>query len=389
MLLLAAALAFTALPSGVRDILVRSGVNEAAFPAFVQQIDDATRRREKEGEYEHLVFFVLQSETFTRLPLIEPALSAKEWKASNQIPAVVRKRVQAFLSSPAQGTRMRYLREIMPKSGAFDFVLREYVRTMDNLYSKEFNRAPDFYQTRGHSTDTSVAANYAVWSALRVLRAMHPDLRLERVLVIGPGLDFAPRTGLDERFEPQSYQPFALADALLGLGLARRPVVECIDLNARVVRYFHDLHLRSKAVLHLSTMPGDPEYTSYFTSLGQNIGRTEGSGLEKLIVIGPEHLAQVSAANGNVITGRLRAARYDLVVATNVLVYLKDLELLLALANISSTLKPGGFFVTNETRPVVDAYSVAVGLAPVQARTLRIAHGKTAPLYDTFAIFSR
>ncbi|PYR54410.1 MAG: hypothetical protein DMF91_26885, partial [Acidobacteria bacterium] len=39
--------------------------------------------------------------------------------------------------------------------------------------------------------------------------------------------------------------------------------------------------------------------------------------------------------------------RFDLIVATNILVYYDAFEQALALANVSKMLRPGGFFLTN------------------------------------------
>ncbi|MES1260440.1 MAG: class I SAM-dependent methyltransferase [Acidobacteriota bacterium] len=393
MFLLAAALVFGSLSPPAREILSRAGIDERSFPGFVRSIQAEAARREREGEQEHLVYFMLQSASFTKLPKIEPALSAREWKAGGGlVPEVVRRRVAAFLASPVRGERMRYLRSILPRENAHGFVLGEYSRTMAVLYGKEFGQAADFYQTRGHSTDTSVAANYAVWSALRVLKAMHPALRLERVLVIGPGLDFAPRTGLDERYEPQSYQPFAIADALYGLELAKLPKIDCLDINARVVRFFEDFRGRPRAELRLTTMPGDEDYMRYFRSLGKSSGTIKGDGkgdgLEKTLTLRPDIVRSITAARGNIVTDP-PPAKYDLVIATNILVYCKDPELLLAMSNIAASLKSGGYFLTNEIRPVMDIYSEATGLTPEQARTLLVARGANAPLYDSFAIYSK
>ena len=388
MLLLAAAIAFSSLPSGAIGILERAGVGEAAFPGFVTQINADAARREVDGEREHLVFFVLQSEAFTKLPKIEPAVSAREWKKAGAVPVDVGKRAEAFLSGRVTGERMRYLRSILPAMGGREFVLAEYRRTMGVLYAKEFERSGDFYQTRGHSTDTNVAANYAVWSGLRVWKAMHPKARLDRVLIVGPGLDFAPRTGMDETHEPQSYQPYAVADALLELGLSIAPKITCWDISPRVIRFFEEFPARKQATLFLATMAGDPEYLSYFDGLGKAIGRVESQGLEKTIAIRPEILGSVTAARGNIVT-EVPTGGFDLVIATNVLVYCKDLELLLAMANISAGLKDGGIFLLNEIRPAVDNYASATGLTAVQARTLKIAQGVNAPLYDAFAIYRK
>ena len=49
----------------------------------------------------------------------------------------------------------------------------------------------------------------------------------------------------------------------------------------------------------------------------------------------------------NIIVQRLDDARFDVIVATNILVYYDAFDQALALANISKMLRPGGYFVTN------------------------------------------
>ena len=103
------------------------------------------------------------------------------------------------------------------------------------LYQKEFvaQRAPDradavaaLYRSRGLSTDTAVEAGYLVYLGLGALKSLEPELRVRRVLIVGPGLDLAPRTAFLDAAPPQSYQPWAVIDALVGLGLARLDELE-------------------------------------------------------------------------------------------------------------------------------------------------------------------
>ena len=47
-------------------------------------IRERNRARVGEGDRDHLIYYVLQSTAFTKLPPIEPALSAQEFAASGQ-----------------------------------------------------------------------------------------------------------------------------------------------------------------------------------------------------------------------------------------------------------------------------------------------------------------
>ena len=53
------------------------------------------------------------------------------------------------------------------------------------------------------------------------------------------------------------------------------------------------------------------------------------------------------------MTERLGGGPFDLVVATNILPYFDDGELMLAMTNIAAMLAPGGVFLHNEARPMM------------------------------------
>ncbi|MDQ6700548.1 MAG: hypothetical protein M3Z36_10230, partial [Acidobacteriota bacterium] len=239
---------------------------------------------------------------------------------------------------------------------------------------------------RGHSTDATLAANYAVWNALSVLRGIKPDAQLNRVLIERPGLDLAPRTRLVDSTPPQSYQPFAVMDALIGLGLARSADlgIRCYDINPRVIRFLRAFPQDPR--LFFTTEAGDPEYEAYAGKAGSSIGeRTPAS-----LVVGSEYAKRVTAENLNIVTHRPAGApRFDLVVATNVLLYFEGNELLLGLTNIAAVLKPGGYLIHNDLRPALDAHIQLLNLHPIAARTLRLSAPKADPLYDSFAIYQR
>jgi hypothetical protein len=91
-------------------------------------------------------------------------------------------------------------------------------------------------RTRGLSTDTRWAGR-VVYNGLGILKSLDTARRIRRVLIIGPGLDLAPRTGFLETSAPQSYQPWAVIDALVSLGLSRVEDLSVVgaDINPRVV----------------------------------------------------------------------------------------------------------------------------------------------------------
>jgi hypothetical protein len=374
----------------------------ATFNARIEAIERDTARREREGELDHLIYYALQSQRFTRLSRIEPALSARELIESGRVPEPVRARLQAFLGALAKpGTNQRlhdFASLLDAGQRTQEFLQSQYRRAMRFLYEKEFQHREAVYQTRGHSTDTQVEANYAVRTGLSVLRQLQPETQVRRVLIVGPGLDFAPRTELFDAVAPQSFQPYAVADALFSLGLAWRGDLEidCADINTRVIEFINRFP-RGPRRLELYSEPGGADYNRYFAALGNSIGRAEAHGppaplpstyLAKTLRVDAGVAQAVRAAKLNILTGR-RAAAYDLIVATNVLLYFHADELSLALANIAAMLPPGGYFLHNEIRAEADELAAAAGLEPVQARTLRLTGGRKAPLFDAFAIYRK
>ncbi len=357
------------------------------FPLFENDINGIERRtqaRLSEGLRDHLIFYVLQSRRFTKEARIEPALSARTYiEAGNLIPEPVVRRVGDFIHAPQNlDSRIQLFRAALHPDKSL--LLGEYARVMRFLYAKEFSGAQvaGLYQQRGLSTDTQVEANFAVWNALAVLKANQPNLSLSKILVVGPGLDLAPRTDFFDDLPPQSYQPFAIADALLGLKLARPEDVRvhCVDVNPSVVEAIH-----STRTLRLAPHQMDGDYQLYFRALGTNIGERIGDDIR----IQPRIRRAVTAEQMNILTERIDGAKFDAIIATNILLYFDHQELALALTNMRQMLAEGGFLITNELRPEVESDAQALGLTPVQGRTIKMGGSATNPLYDAFVIFKR
>jgi hypothetical protein len=270
---------------------VAARFNRESFPKLVRRIKDETARRERDGEFDHLIAYALQSYHFTNEPKIEPALSAKAFAQTGVIPEEVRRRLEQFLraiANPGANPRLLYFAQLVPpRDRNLDFITAEYCGTMRFLYDKEFLHKDRAYETRGHSTDTQVAANYAVWNALGVLKATAPQTRIRRVLVIGPGIDFAPRTDLIDAVPPQSFQPYLAADALLTLGLSavQDLDIECVDINERPIRFINSFP-SSRRLLYLYSEPGTQEYNRYFEAIGTAIG-TAVSGADAIRLPAP------------------------------------------------------------------------------------------------------
>jgi hypothetical protein len=409
--------------------LAAGGITAATFPAYVDRVHQSNRQRVRQGDLDHLVFYALQSRHFTPAAPIEPALSAKAFVDSlgerereaflrsgrapvSSVLPPVRARMTAFvraLGAPAGDPRLLYFRELT--DAAFpdrrtrpDALLREYQRVMQFVYEKEFvaqrsadaaDAVADLYRTRGLSTDTAVEAGCLVYVGLGVLKSLAPDRPVRRVLIVGPGLDLAPRTGLVEEGPPESYQPWAVIDALLALGLSRADDLEVIgaDINPRVVGHLNAARAAPPALTLISGIREDEhvtfstDYRSYFAQLGRAIGdasaadaiETSDGRLRKTVRVRPAVARVLRAAEIDIVTERLDDRPFDLIVATNILPYFDDVQLALAMTNVTAMLAPGGVFLHNESRPALQDITAALGLRFEQSRHVAIANVRGAP----------
>ena len=408
-------------PDAIHARLQRAGVDASSFPGLLERLTRTHAQRVRDGDLDHLVFYVLQSRHFTALPAIEPALSAKAFASTGRTPDDAHARVAAFLKavdSPDADRRLSYFRTLVQtewpsRRDREPGLLGEYARAMRFLYEKEFvaQRGPDpagavasLYRSRGFSTDTAVEAGYVVYLGLGMLKASEPGRRVRRVLIVGPGLDLAPRTGFVDWAPPESYQPWAVIDALAGLGLAGLDDLDVVaaDINPRVVEHL-DRARSAPPVLHLisgldlsTKLTLEPDYGEYFAQLGRSIGVTrqqaaENNGrLTKLVEVQPPAARALSAERADIVTERLSVAPFDLVIATNIFPYLDDVELTMALANVAGMLSPGGVLLHNEPRPGLREIAEAAGLPLQQSRQAPIATVAGAPpLADTIWLHRR
>lgn len=421
---LALALAFQsrAVPITWQDVapfrarLEARGITAGSFEAYVERVRRDNAQRVREGDLDHLIFYALQSTRFTRLPPIEPALSAKALvEGGNRIPPDVQARIRELLKaleSSSIDPRVTYFRTLVHSTfpnvkerehSLFD----EYRRTMKFVYDKEFvaqrtgpDAVADLYRARGLSTDTAVEAGFVVYNGLGILKSLDPVRHIRRVLIVGPGLDLAPRTSLLESGPPESYQPWAVIDALVSLGLSKLDDLEVVgaDINPRVVEHILGARAMPPTLTLISGIAESPtvrvtnEYREYFSQLGGAIrDRSEAvrapklaGHLGKVVAVRAEVARVLAAEQLDVVTARLSGAPFDLIVATNILPYFDDTELMLATANIAAMLAPDGVFMHNEPRPVLGDFTEAVGLHFEQLRRVTIASvdGGAGPLTD-------
>jgi hypothetical protein len=214
------------------------------------------------------------------------------------------------------------------------------------------------------------------------------------VAVIGPGLDFADKNSGYDFYPVQTMQPFTSIDSLVRLGLATGPAeieLTTFDISPRVND--HILAIRDPArtgapyVLRLPTELGSqwtPALVRYWKEIGDRIGSETpvarppetAKGIElRGIEVRPQVAARVTPVDFNVVTEKWTGPPFDLVIATNVLVYYDKLDQALAFAGIEAMLRPGGFFITNNAVVELPVSRLrAVGIQTVRHSAEKIDH---------------
>lgn len=332
------------MPGPARAVATQLGINAANFGETLSAIDQRTAERLREGDWDQLIFYMLQSRSFTPADPIEPAHSAAEFIPTNprQIPAGVQARMDSFLAALAapSNERQSHFSELLPARDALPELESQYARAMQFLYEKEVRcreRAnpqaciADLYANRGLSSDTSMQAFRVVETAVAWLKQNRPATNLRRVLILGPGVDFSPRTALREDAPPRVYQPDQV------LQLLRPDRVDCLDINPLVIAY-------AKSTC-------------------------------------------ASVYRMNIVTGFLDASpACDLIIATNILLYLDERELLLAMNNVRRMLNPGGIFLHNDARFSAEVFGKACGLPVIRFGAITLDSKHSPPLMDRYVL---
>ena len=300
----------------------------------------------------------------------------------------------AGIASPDGKERLQFVREVVARRGIdpttaigreqariyFGDLLARVASEIDG-YGREIQavrskpNGPEFavrsslYRTRGLSSDTSIRPDFAIDRALERLTSMGliEAGSVNRVGVIGPGLDFTDKAEGYDFYPPQITQPFSVIDSLRRLGLARENDLRLttFDLSARVNRHLQAARGRADAgESYAVVLPRDrdgrwhPDLIGFWKTFGSRIGENSTRSLSspagvdvRVARIRPEVVSSLDVRDMNIVLERLSPSadeeRFDLIVATNILVYYSVFEQSLALANLASMLRPGGLLLSN------------------------------------------
>jgi hypothetical protein len=376
---------------------------EAAWPGWIARHDRGVRARLERGDEDTLVNWMLFGTSFTSRPRAVLG-SVGSGAAGDQ--EVLRRTIELIqgrlddlvnaLATPGADERRLFARALLERGG-FRFATaadREAVR--DRLLGAmlrvaaeqeqidqelaatgggdpmtEFVRRSHLFRERGLSLDTSVVANFSVEQALAAMktRSRLAPGAVRRVAIVGPGLDFADKDVGFDAYPQQTLQPFAVLDSLDRLALAPASGAEVVvlDISPRVIAHVTQARARSTRgvgyTLNLAltrSVPWLPEVRAYWQAFGDRIGTHAPVQPSKAIGdlaavravrVRPSAVRRLSVLDLNIVTDRLEAEPFDLVIATNVFIYYDRLGQALALSNVAAMLKPGGYLLANVSAP--------------------------------------
>ena len=352
------------------------------WQAWIEADDRRTRARIAEGDETSIVNWLLFGMSFTE----EPRITVRVLE-SNDAGHAVERRVNDLvraLGGTASNERLELARRVLGQGAqarARILFLLDRMRTEQAKYERltrearelndarlEFAERSRLYRDRGLSSDTSLRSSYAVEDALKQLaERQRPGMRVARVAVIGPGLDFSDKQEGYDFYPPQTIQPLAVQDSLIRLGLSQPDAlrISTFDVSARVNTHLEHAGLRARGgeryVMHLPLNAGaawTPGFQRYWETVGASIGRpvkassAAGAGSVKVrtLSVDPAMVENVRPFDLNITAQSLSLPGeelFDLVIGTNVFVYYDRLQQALAMTSVAGMMRPGGILLSN------------------------------------------
>ena len=368
---------------------------QSAWPGWVSRHDATIRARLERGDEESVVNFLLFGTTFTKVARATERDLARLGAQPSGTPGLIVRRIDDFIAgieSPGANERLQFARQIVERKGIdpttaagkneirryFNESLRRFSTEIANLSERRLNdpnvELPDKltrFRDRGLSSDTSIFADFAIEQGLEAIKAagLVGAGSVRRVAIVGPGLDFTDKHEGYDFYPQQTIQPFAVIDSLMRLGLVAPDQVRMttFDLSPRINHHLEAAGQRARAdgayVVELPRNmdpPWTPSLVTYWERFGDRIGEevkavavppSAGSVRVRAVRVRPAVVLSIIPQDVNIVLQRLEplaaGERFDLVIATNILLYYDVFEQSLALANVAKMLRPGGVFVTN------------------------------------------
>jgi SAM-dependent methyltransferase len=373
---------------------------ESFWPDWVRREDAAIRERVQAGDEDSIVNFLLFGTSFTKQPratetqLAGIVVRQRETGATMFLPSPLLKgRIEDFIAglvSPAGNERLQFAREVIARLG-IDFSteagrmrLRRYLEERAALVGSAIHASTlsdpnaslvdqiTIFRDRGLSSDSAIPIEFGIEQVLAAIRAdgTIAPASVRRVAIIGPGLDFTDKQEGYDFYPPQTIQPFAVIDSLRRIGLAASAGVQVttFDLSPRVLEHIAaarrraaDGHGYSLVLPRELDRPWSAELTAYWQRFGDRIGQQAsvptpppGAGRVSVrgVLVQPSVVLSIEPRDLNIVLQRIEplatGEQFDLIVATNILLYYDVFEQSLAMTNIAKMLRPGGLFLTND-----------------------------------------
>ncbi|MEO5926513.1 MAG: class I SAM-dependent methyltransferase [Bryobacteraceae bacterium] len=348
--------------------------NAQAFAKWSREKDKAIRARLEQGDLDSMVNLLLFGTSFTSQPRMTVDNLGAESRAG-----LLRARLDDMLkalNNSGANERLVFLRSLLTRKGHppataatgayilenLQRVLKEKVAINERIDAAK--GSANVFSDRGVSLDTTIPPNYGIDAALEDLKARKLLPRVTRVAIVGPGLDFIDKESGFDYYPQQTLQPFAVFDSLKRLGLGT-PNITILDISPRVLDHIQATRSRTSYTIQLPRS-ATVQWPAAAIDYWRNFGSAAAQPVEPIPT--PANLPNVvtravrfpvpnlDAVDLNIVSQQLAlrtTGKFDLVVATNILVYYNPFEQALALSNIAAMLKPGGFFLTNDQLPDV------------------------------------
>ena len=373
---------------------------EAIWPTWLSRRDAAIRARVEDGDADAIINLLQFGTAFTTEPRIterEPAgvlVRQAGTGATAFLPSpVLRARIADFVSAlaaPGRNERLQFARTVIERTGmtltteAGTNRIRRYLEERTSVVGNaphastlvdpnaDLRTRTTIFSDRGLASDTAIWIDFGIERALEAAKSrglLQPG-SVHRVGVLGPGLDFSDKQEGYDFYPEQSIQPFALVDSLsrLGLSASSGVRVDALDLSPRVIGHLDAARMRARAGVPYTLVlprnlaqPWTADLVRYWEGFGDRIGvavqtsqppTTAGRVAVRSVRVRPAVAASLFAHDVNIVVQRLEslaeADRFDLIVASNILIYYDVFEQSLAAANLAAMLRPGGLLFSND-----------------------------------------
>ena len=373
---------------------------EAVWPAWVSRRDAEIRARVEDGDADSIINLLQFGTTFTKQRRIterEPA-GVQVRQAGTGVTVFVpspllKARIEDFvaaLASPGENERLRFARRVIERRGMELATengrnrIRRYLEQRTEVVGSaphagtlvdpdaELRDLTTIFRDRGLASDTAIWIDFGIERALEAMKArqlIQPSA-IRRIAILGPGLDFADKQEGQDFYPEQTLQPFALVDSLMRLGLSASGglQVTAFDLSPRVLQHLETARMRARSgTPYTLVLPRDldqpwtPDLTRYWETFGDRVGAvartaapppTAGRLAVRSIRVPPVAVLSVYPRDVNIVVQRLESLnqdeRFDLIVASNILIYYDVFEQSLAVSNLAAMLRPGGLLLSND-----------------------------------------